>query len=279
MKSLTDFFTLSNGNAIPCVGFGTWKTPDGETTERAVISALKAGYRHIDAAAIYANEQSVGAGIKASGVAREDIFVTSKLWNIERGYEKTLAAFEKTLSDLGLDYLDLYLIHWPATKRDFENWAEINLSTWRAFEKLYEDGRIKNLGVSNFSAHHLAPLMAEAKIKPVINQIEFHPGQVQAETVKYCQENGIVIEAWSPLGSGKLINDPELLKLAAKYGKSVAQLCIRWCLQMNTLPLPKSATESRIIENTNVFDFEISAGDMAFLSTMPDVGDSGFRAE
>ena len=278
MKSLNDTFKLNNGYEIPCVGFGTWQTPDGETAVMAVSEAIKAGYRHIDTAACYENEIGVGQGIKVSGIEREKLFVTSKVWNTERGYEKTMAAFEKTLSDLELDYLDLYLIHWPASSSRFTNWEEINLGTWRAMTKLYQAGRIKAIGVSNFMPHHLEALM-KTEVPPMVNQIEYHPGLTQTETVKYCKEHNILVEAWSPLGTGRMLNNETLRSIAEKYGKSVAQLCIRWCLQNGVLPLPKSVTPSRILENTAVFDFEIVAEDMDIINSMPFFGGSGLHPD
>ncbi len=278
MKKLTDPFVLNNGIEIPCVGFGTWQTPDGETAVNSVKAALEAGYRHIDTAAVYGNEESVGRAIAESGVAREDIFVTSKLWNSNRGYESTLAAFDETMKKLGLDYLDLYLIHWPANKTQFENWDEINLATWRAMIELYRAGKIRAIGVSNFLPHHLESLM-QTEVVPAINQIEFHPGFMQSETVEYCKKNGIVVEAWSPLGTGRMLNNETLIAIAKKYDKSVAQLCIRWCLQNGTLPLPKSVTPSRIAENTGVFDFVISDEDMALINAIEYCGGSGHNPD
>ena len=276
MKTLQDSFVLNNGVKIPCVGFGTWQTPDGETAVAAVREALGVGYRHIDTAAAYGNEVSVGEGIRASGLARSEVFVTSKLWNTERGYDKTMAAFEKTVSDLGLDYLDLYLIHWPAAANQFENWQDINLSTWKAMTELYKAGRIRAIGVSNFLLHHLQALM-ESEVQPMVNQIEFHPGQMQEETLQYCKEHGILVEAWSPLGTGRMLNNETLKTIAGKYKKSVAQLCIRWCLQNGVLPLPKSVTPSRIKENAAVFDFEITAEDMSAINSMAYCGGSGLH--
>lgn len=278
MKKLTDKFTLHNGVEIDCVGYGTWLTPDGDVAVEAVKEALKAGYRHIDTAAIYGNEVSVGKAIRESGIKREEIFVTSKLWNTERGYEKTLLAFEETMEKLGLEYLDLYLIHWPAHKNQYDNFEEVNLSTWRAFIELYKAGKIRAIGVSNFLPHHLKALM-ESEIKPMVNQIEFHPGFMQEETLEYCKKNGIIVEAWSPLGRGKMLDNETLKGIAAKYNKSVAQLCLRWCLQNGTLPLPKSVTPSRIIENADIFDFEISAEDMKQINAMEYCGGSGHNPD
>ena len=278
MKTLQDSFVLNNGVKIPCVGFGTWQTPDGETAVAAVREALGTGYRHIDTAAAYGNEVSVGEGIRSSGLARSEVFVTSKLWNMERGYDKTMAAFEKTVSDLGLDYLDLYLIHWPASANQFENWQDINLSTWKAMTELYKAGRIRAIGVSNFLPHHPHALM-ESEVQPMVNQIEFHPGQMQEETLQYCKEHGILVEAWSPLGTGRMLNNETLKTIADKYGKSVAQLCIRWCLQNGVLPLPKSVTPSRIRESAAVFDFEITAEDMSAINAMAYCGGSGLHPD
>ena len=278
MKSLTDTFKLNNQTEIPCIGYGTWQTPDGEVASSCVKAAIETGYRHIDTAAVYDNECGVGEGVAASGIAREDIFITSKVWNTERGYEKTIKAFEKTCNDLKTEYLDLYLIHWPASESQFENWEELNLSTWKAMTELYKAGKIKAIGVSNFMPHHLKALM-ETEVPPMVDQIEFHPGCMHSETVDYCKSNGILVEAWAPLGTGRVLKNPELQEIADKYRKSVAQLCIRWCLQHDVLPLPKSVTPSRIKENSEVFDFELTKEDLQRINAMESFGGSGLHPD
>lgn len=274
---------LNNGVLIPQPGFGTFMTKDGEEAIQAVKWAVETGYRHIDTAAIYNNEKGVGEGIRQCGVSREELFVTSKVWNSERGYDKTLKAFDKTMDDLGLDYLDLYLIHWPANERQFGKKAsKLNQETWRAMEKLYEEGRIKAIGVSNFMPHHIERLMEKATVKPAVNQIEFHPGLLQKECVEFCKEQEITVEAWSPLGRGELIFDELLMGLAEKYGSTVAQLIIRWVMQHDIVPLVKSTKQTRIEENFQIFDFEISSEDMQRIDEMkpvrmgPDPDDADF---
>ena len=278
MKKINDTFTLHNGVKIPSIGFGTWQIPDGYDTISLVSEALQVGYRHIDTASIYKNECGVGTAIRESGIPREEIFVTSKLWNRFRGYDLTMQAFEETMDKLGLDYLDLYLIHWPAVAKLFDNPEKINLSTWRAFTELYKSGRIKAIGVSNFLPHHLEPLM-ESEIIPMVNQIEYHPGYLQKQTVDFCKKNGIIVEAWSPLGCGRMLQDETLISIAKKYEKSVAQLCIRFCIQNDLLPLPKTSTISRVKENIAVYDFNISESDMAIISAIENKGFSGFNPD
>lgn len=274
MKDLRDGFTLSSGVQIPCLGFGTWLMPASEVGLDAVKSAIAHGYRHIDTAAVYGNEHIVGQAIEESGVERSEIFITSKLWNTHRGYHNTLAAFEASLKALGTDYLDLYLVHWPANAAQHSDWEALNLETWRGMMECYRSGRAKAIGVSNFKVHHLRALM-QTEILPMVNQIEFHPGFLQSESVSFCQEHNILIQAWGPLGQGRLLSEGSLQEMAKKYHKTAAQLCIRWCLQHHTLPLPKSVSPSRIEENAQVFDFEISAEDMALIDGLPKMGLSG----
>ena len=278
-NNFSDTVLLESGIKMPCIGYGTWQTPDGDIARKSVCDAINAGYRHIDTAAVYGNEVSVGLGIKDSGIKREDLFVTTKHWVTERGYEKTIAACEESLKRLGLDYVDLYLIHWPCVNKVSLQWAEVNASTWRGFEKLYKDGKVKAIGVSNFLPNHLDALMANCEIKPMVNQIEFHPGYTQPELTQYCKDKGIVLQAWSPLGSGAVLKDEMLAKIAKRYNKSVAQLCIRYCLQNGFVTLPKSTNPERIRANMDVFDFTIDDTDMATLTSMPILGYSGFAPE
>lgn len=263
---------LSNGRTIPSPGFGTFKTPDGGICIEAVRDAIAAGYTHIDTAAVYGNERSVGEGIRASGKSREELFVTSKVWNTERGYDKTLRACEKTLKDLGTDYLDLYLIHWPANREQFGDRADaINIDTWRAMERLVDEKIVRSAGLSNFYPSHMAAVLAAANIAPVVDQIEYHPGLMQEETVVTCRKNGILVEAWSPLGRGRLLDDPVVTGIASRIGRTPAQVILRWVIQTGVLPLVKSVHPDRIRENLLVSDFSLDSRDMDALSGISEV--------
>lgn len=262
---------LNNGYTIPVPGFGTFKTPDGEICVNAVRDAIEVGYTHIDTAAVYGNECSVGEGIRQSGKARGELFVTSKLWNTERGYDTTLRACEKTLKDLGLDYLDLYLIHWPANALQFGDKADsINTDTWRAMERLVDEKVVRSIGLSNFYPNHMAAVLANANIVPAVDQIEFHPGLLQEETMAVCRENGILVEAWSPLGRGNLLGDPLIGGIAAKLGKSPSQVILRWVIQRGVLPLVKSVHTERILENFMISDFVLDQQDMDAIAGLPE---------
>ncbi|MCL6570857.1 MAG: aldo/keto reductase [Bacillus sp. (in: Bacteria)] len=253
-SNLKDTTTLHNGVKMPRMGLGVFKVADGEDVVQSVKAAIRNGYISIDTASFYKNEEGVGQAIKESGVPREELFITTKLWNGDQGYQSTLEAFETSLNKLGLDYLDLYLIHWPGKDKYKE--------TWKAFEKLYKDGRVRAIGVSNFQVHHLEDLISSAEIKPMVNQVEYHPLLTQKDLHSYCKIEGIQLEAWSPLRQGTLLNDPTLEEIATKYNKSVAQVILRWDLQNDVVTIPKSTKEHRIIENANIFDFELSTEDI-----------------
>lgn len=263
MQDIKSCTILNNGVKMPWIGFGTYKA-DGPSVINSVKGALKVGYGHIDTAAFYKNEDGVGTGIKESEVPREKIFLTSKVWISDEGYEKTLKAFEASIKKLKTDYLDLYLIHWP---------NPLHNETWRALEKLYKEGYVRAIGVSNFTAGHLKDLMSNAEIMPMVNQVEFHPLLVQNDLREFCQKNSIQLEAWSPLMRGKVFEIPLLKELAKKYKKTVSQIVLRWDLQMGVVTIPKSTTPSRIKENTDIFDFEISKDDMAKIQQL----DKGIR--
>ncbi|CAH0338721.1 aldo/keto reductase [Rhizobium sp. CECT 9324] len=257
--------TLNDGNRIPQVGLGVWQTPDDEAAP-AVKAALDAGYRHVDTAAVYENEEGVGKGIKQSGVARGEIFLTTKLWNVDQGYDSTLKAFDASLKRLGTDYVDLYLIHWPSAHRG------LFVDTWKAFAKLKEEGRAKSIGVSNFYPEHLEKIIGETGVVPVINQIELHPDFQQKTTRAFHDKHKITTQSWSPLGQGKLLNNPVIGKIAERLGRTPAQVIIRWHIDNGLVVIPKSVTPSRIVENFNVFDFTLSSDDLAELNALDDAG-------
>ncbi|MDJ1474927.1 aldo/keto reductase [Bacillus sp. LS15-K4] len=258
MKNLQSKAVLNNGVEMPWFGLGVFKVEEGPELVEAVKSAIKAGYRSIDTAAIYGNETAVGegirAGIEATGIAREELFITSKVWNADQGYETTIAAYEESLKKLGLDYLDLYLVHWPSEGKYKD--------TWRALETLYKEKRVRAIGVSNFQIHHLQDVMKDAEIKPMINQVEYHPRLTQKELQAFCKEQGIQMEAWSPLMQGQLLDNETLQAIAEKHGKTTAQVILRWDLQNGVITIPKSTKEHRIIANADVFNFELTKEDM-----------------
>lgn len=255
---LQDTVTLNNGVQMPWFGLGVYKANEGSEVIHAVKTAIKAGYRSIDTAAVYGNEEGVGQAVREAmeetGLTRDQLFVTSKVWNSEQGYDTTIQAVNASLNKLNLDYIDLMLVHWPVKGKYKE--------TWRALEHVYNEGKVKAIGVSNFHIHHIEDLLDGAKVVPAVNQVELHPELSQTELLEYCRNKGIQLEAWAPLGRGKFSEDVILKEIGGKYGKTVAQVILRWDLQLGVVTIPKSVTESRIIENANIFDFELSTEDM-----------------
>ncbi|GIP46519.1 glyoxal reductase [Paenibacillus sp. J53TS2] len=255
---LQDTVTLNNGVQMPWLGLGVFKAKEGDEVVQAVKSAIRHGYRSIDTASAYRNEEGVGQAVQSAlqenSLRREDVFITSKVWNSEQGYETTLKSFDDSLKRLGLEYLDLFLVHWPVKGKYKE--------TWRALEQVYAEGKVRAIGVSNFQIHHLEDLLSEAKVVPVVNQVEFHPYLTQKDLLSYCRDKGIQLEAWSPLGQGHLLEHETLQGIAAKVGKTVAQVILRWDLQLGVVTIPKSVREARILENADVFDFELSTEDI-----------------
>ncbi|MBE6054124.1 MAG: aldo/keto reductase [Clostridium sartagoforme] len=250
---------LSNGLKIPAIGFGTYKLGDDHQVIEEIKNALEIGYRHIDTAAFYGNEEAIGRGIKESGVKREEIFLVTKLWNEYHGYDKAIESFNKSIKRLGVDYLDLFLVHWP---------TELNSETWRALEDLYYDGKVKAIGVCNFKIGHLEELKKTARIMPMTNQIEIHPGYTQKDMIEYCQGNNIQLVAWGPIMRGRIFEEPLMIELSKKYNKTIAQITLRWHLQNNIIPIPKSSNKDRIKENFDIFDFEIEKEDILKIDSL-----------
>ena len=274
MESIYDCFKLNNDMKIPCVGFGTYKAAEGNNVE-ILKTSIEAGYRYFDTASFYQTEEFVGQAIRESNLPREDFFLVSKMWKDEMGYQQTKDALEKSLKRLGTDYLDIYLIHWPRPSADCENWKELDLETWRAMEELQKEGKIRGLGLSNFLPHHIKNILENGTVKPVVNQLELHPGYMQQAAVQYCKEHGIQMQAWSPIGRRRILEDGLILELAGKYQVSPAQLCLRFLLQNDIIPLPKSSSMERMKQNMDLFHFEISEEDVSRLATMPQAGWSG----
>jgi len=264
LTGLSDTIRLANGVAMPRLGLGTYKSAEGGDVEGSVLAALELGYRSIDTASLYGNEAGIGKAIAASGVGRDEIFLASKVWNDEQGYENTLAAFERSLDRLGTGYLDLYLVHWP---------REETSETWRAMEKLYSEGRVRAIGVCNHLEHHLEALLQVAEVAPMVDQYEMHPWLQQPSLRRYCETHGIVVEAWAPLMKGRVGEVPELVAIGQRHGKSAAQVAIRWLLQHDVVAIPKSVHRDRIAENAHVFDFELTDAEMSAI----DAVDRGYR--
>lgn len=253
------FMLLSNGVKIPSIGFGTYKSGDDEETAKIIKNALNLGYKMIDTASFYNNEVGIGNGIKESDIDRKDIFIVTKLWNDDHGYDNTIEAFNKSLNNLQVDYIDLYLIHWP---------NKLNAETWRAFEHLYETGKVKAIGVCNFKVEHLEELKKTAKIMPMVNQVEIHPFSTKNNIINYCKDNNIKVVAWSPISRGRVLSNELMIDLSQKYKKSIVQIVLRWHMQKGVIPIPKSSNENRIRENIDIFDFEISSEDMKAIDSL-----------
>jgi len=262
---------LNNGVQMPWLGLGVFRSEEGQEVENAVKVALENGYRSIDTAAIYQNERGVGKAVLESAVSREEIFLTSKVWNSDQGYHTTIEAFEESLEKLQTPYLDLYLIHWPKGRRSVE--------TWKALEELYQKNKIRAIGISNFLIHHLEDFLPECKIIPAVNQVEFHPELIQPELLKFCQNKGIQLEAWAPIMKGRVNDIPDLKEIAEKYGKTPVQIVLRWDIQKGVVTIPKSVKPERIISNADIFDFELSGDEMQKIDALDKNGRIGFHPD
>ncbi len=273
MNNNNNCFTLYNGVTIPCIGYGTYKAADTNSCD-IIATAAKAGYRFFDTASFYGTETFLAEALKQVGLPRNEVFITSKVWKAEMGYNETLEAFERTLKNLDTDYLDLYLIHWPRYTLDGE-WKQTCIYTWKAMEELYEAGRVRAIGLSNFLPHHMDVILDNCNIKPMVNQLEVHPGYTQEAAIRYCQERDILVQAWSPLGRQRVLEEPLLIELAAKYDVTPAQICLRFLLQRGINPIPKASSMERMRNNMDIFDFSITTEDMHRLNTLPQTGWSG----
>lgn len=274
MKQMYDCFELNNGVKIPCLGYGTYKAANNESAD-IIAMAIEAGYRFFDTASFYETESFLAEAIARSGLKREEFFITSKVWKSEMGYEQTLHAFSRTLNNLSTDYLDLYLIHWPRYELKTDTWKQVCIDTWKALEKLYKDGKVKAIGLSNFLPHHIDLILENCEIKPMVNQLEFHPGYTQEAAVNYCKQHNILVQAWSPLGRMRVMNHPLIIELSKKYNVSPARICLRYALQKGINSIPKSSSMERMKDNQNIFNFEITLEDMHRLDTLPQTGWSG----
>ena len=263
-------YKLNNGLYIDKIGFGTYKAGNGDYVP-TLINAIEAGYRHFDTAAFYNNEHLIKEAIFKSNVKREDLFLSSKVWKTEMGYDDTIKSFEKSLNNLGTDYLDMFLIHWPKKDLKSDDWKELDIKTWKALETLYKEGRVKSIGVSNFLPHHLINILDKCDIKPMVDQLEIHPGYIQKAAIDFLKDNDILPQAWSPIGRARVLKEERLMELSKKYNKSIAQICIRFILQLGVQPLPKSSSVERMKENMDVFDFEISIEDKFELMCLPQI--------
>ena len=273
MDNTINCFTLSNGVSVPCIGFGTYKAADNNSSD-IILTAMEAGYRLFDTASFYGTEAYLSEALKRSSLSRNEVFITSKVWKAEMGYNETLEAFERTLKNLDTDYLDLYLIHWPRYTLDGE-WKQKCIDTWKAMEELYKAGRIRAIGLSNFLPHHMDVILSNCTVTPMVNQLEVHPGYTQEAAVNYCTERGILVQAWSPLGRQRVLQDSLVMELADKYGVTPAQICLRFLFQRGINALPKASSMERMKNNMDIFSFTITTEDMHRLNTLPQTGWSG----
>lgn len=278
-STFTDKFTLANGVSMPMMGFGTWQIPNDLPLESAVGSAIQLGYRLFDTAQIYANATAIGNAIQNSGVSRQSFFLTSKIWASHSTYDGVLEMFPQLLGQLKVDYLDMLLVHWPNTQGEPMIWQSQNAGTWRALEKLYTEGRVRAIGVANFLPHHLVPLLARAKIAPMVNQLELHPGHAQLSTVNFCLNNRIAVQAWSPLGRGVLVKHPTIVELAREKNVTPSQICLRWSIQHGFMPIVRSLDLQHMKENKEIFHFELSEEEMTMLDDLPNNGYSGLHPD
>ena len=274
MKNMYDCYTLNNGVKNPCLGYGTYKAADGKSAD-IIQMAIEAGYRYFDTASFYGTEEYLAEAIRRSGVPREEFFITSKAWKTQMGYENVKEAFRQSLEALKTDYLDLYLIHWPRPDLERADWKELDARVWDCLQELYQQGKVRAIGTSNFLPHHLMNLAARGGLLPMINQLEYHPGYLQSAAVQYCRENHIQVSAWSPLGRRRLMDDPLLSEIAAAHQVTVPQVCLRFALQNGVLPLPKSSSPKRMRENLDLFRFSLSQEEMSWIATMPQTAWSG----
>lgn len=270
----TEHYILNNGVEIPAIAFGTYKAADGKSAD-VIRAAIEAGYRYFDTASFYGTETYLAQAVRESEISRDEIFIASKLWKTEMGYENVKYAFERSLDKLNTDYLDLYLIHWPLPDPEYKDWKQLDKETWRAMEELYQAGKVRAIGLSNFLPHHIDNILEDCTVRPAVDQIEYHPGYSQEAAVQYCKERNILVQAWSPIGRQRVLEEPLVLELAGKYAVSPAQICLKFAVQRGIIPLPKSSSVERMKENLDLYSFEMEREDIWRLATMPQAGWSG----
>lgn len=269
-----EHYILNNGVELPAIAFGTYKAADGKSAD-VIRTAIEAGYRYFDTASFYGTETYLAQAVRESGISRDEIFIASKLWKTEMGYENVKDAFERTLENLNTDYLDLYLIHWPLPEPGYKDWKQLDRETWKAMEELYQTGKVRAIGLSNFLPHHIENILKDCTVRPAVDQIEYHPGYSQEAVVQYCKERDIIVQAWSPIGRQRVLEEPLVLETAEKYGVTPAQICLKFAVQREIIPLPKSSSIKRMKENLDLYSFEMEQEDIWRLATMPQAGWSG----